>query len=82
MINEEKLILTCVYCGEMYPEGTPPFGSDVLTRHIKVCPQHPLREAEDKICMLRNALIELVACDSIDNRKNAISILIKTTDKQ
>ena len=48
--------LTCVYCGMAYPEGTPPYGSQVLTDHIKVCEKHPLRAAEATIAKLRAAL--------------------------
>ena len=52
--------LTCVYCGLSYPEGTPPHGAKILTDHIKVCEKHPLRQAEQKILKLRNALVGLV----------------------
>lgn len=37
-------VLTCVYCGHKYPQGTPD-GDEVLTNHIKDCPRHPLRAA-------------------------------------
>ncbi len=53
-------VLTCVYCGMAYPEGTPPHGSQILTDHIKVCEKHPMRQAEKKIVLLRAALIGLV----------------------
>ena len=58
----EETILTCVYCGHEYPAGTPASGADVqeLTDHIKVCQQHPLRQAEKKISKLRAALIGMV----------------------
>lgn len=52
-------ILTCVYCGMAYPEGTPPWGSKVLTDHIKICEKHPMREAEEEIKRLRKALSDL-----------------------
>lgn len=45
-MHRETQILTCVYCGQAYPPGTPASGSPVLTEHIKVCEQHPMREAE------------------------------------
>ena len=61
--------LTCVYCGEAYPEGTPPHGSEVLTEHIKVCDKHPMRKAEDTIVKLRKALSELVGSDSVEELK-------------
>ena len=53
-------VLTCVYCGTAYPEGTPPSGAQVLTDHIKICEKHPLREAEEKIKKLRSALVGLI----------------------
>lgn len=56
--------LTCVYCGMAYPEGTPPYGSKVLTDHIKICEKHPMREAEAKIALLRKALIGLVGAET------------------
>jgi len=54
--------LTCVYCGHEYQAGTPASGSDVkaLTDHIKICEQHPMREAEATIKKLRLALSGLV----------------------
>jgi hypothetical protein len=56
--EEPKNILTCVYCGHQYPEGTPPAHSQILTDHIKVCEKHPMRDAEAKIRQLRSALTE------------------------
>jgi hypothetical protein len=54
--------LTCVYCGQEYPAGTPASGSDVqvLTDHIKICEKHPMRKAEATIAKLRSALAGLV----------------------
>jgi len=55
-------ILTCVYCGQEYPAGTPASGADVkaLTDHIKVCEKHPMRKAEATIKKLHAALVGLV----------------------
>ena len=53
-------ILTCVYCGMEYPQGTPASGDKVLTDHIKVCEKHPMRKAEEAIKRLRSALADLV----------------------
>lgn len=39
----------CAYCGAAYPEGTPRFGGNALTEHIKVCSEHPMRQAEERI---------------------------------
>jgi hypothetical protein len=61
MKNKDRT-LTCVYCGQEYPAGTPASGSDVqvLTDHIKICEKHPMREAEAKIEKLHKALAGLV----------------------
>jgi len=59
-------ILTCVYCGTAYPEGTAPHGEKVLTDHIKICPTHPLRQAEATIAKLRSALAALIGASTID----------------
>ena len=60
----EGRILTCVYCGKEYPQGTPAWGSDVLTEHIRVCPKHPMRKAEAEIALLRGALAGLVGAST------------------
>lgn len=64
-------ILTCVYCGTAYPEGTPPHGSKVLTDHIKVCKKHPMYK-------LRKALADLVGA-STKEELEAMEIIIRTT---
>jgi hypothetical protein len=68
MDEVEKLVdagrvLTCVYCGMEYPQGTPSHGAQVLTDHIKVCEKHPMRECELDRDKLRRALIGLVGVD-------------------
>jgi hypothetical protein len=53
-------VLTCVYCGQAYPPGSPDHGADVLTAHVRVCEKHPMREVETEAkrlrCDLDNAL--------------------------
>lgn len=56
-------IITCVFCGQEYPIGTPTHGSEILTEHIKVCERHPLRKAESDAAMLRAALVGLIGAD-------------------
>jgi hypothetical protein len=60
--------LTCVYCGQEYPAGTPASGADVqaLTDHIKVCEKHPMRKAEATIAKLTAALAGLVGSSRKD----------------
>jgi hypothetical protein len=62
MSNEQ--VLTCVYCGHQYPEGTPPAKDKLLTDHIKICKKHPLREAEIKIEKLKSALSGLIGAET------------------
>lgn len=57
-------IITCVFCGQEYPIGTPSHGSAILTEHIKVCNRHPLRKAESDIALLRAALVGLIGVDT------------------
>jgi len=57
-------IITCVFCGQEYPIGTPSHGSEILTEHIKVCELHPLRKAESDVAILRAALVGLIGADS------------------
>lgn len=54
---KNRNVLTCVYCGMAYPEGTPPHGSKVLTDHIKVCPKHPMAK-------LRKALSDMIGAST------------------
>ena len=60
---ENKVDITCVYCGHKYPKQTPASGSKLLTDHIKVCEKHPMREAEQTIKLLRGVLVGLVGSD-------------------
>lgn len=39
-------VLTCVYCGEAYPPGSPTHGAEILTTHIRSCEKHPMRAIE------------------------------------
>ena len=67
--------LTCVYCGMAYPEGTPPHGAKILTEHIKICPKHPMREAEAKITKLQKALSGLIGASTREELKTMETML-------
>ena len=43
-LQRERQTLTCVYCGQEYPPGSPTHGAAVLTEHIKQCEKHPMRK--------------------------------------
>lgn len=59
-------IITCVYCGMAYPQGTPAHGAQVLTDHIKICEKHPMWEAEQTIAELQKALGDLIGAHTIE----------------
>ena len=54
--DDSDRILTCAYCGQAYPPGTPASGVPALTAHIKTCAKHPMRELEEKIDELEHRL--------------------------
>jgi hypothetical protein len=35
----------CAYCGELFPLDAPD-SSELISNHIKACPQHPMRAVE------------------------------------
>lgn len=39
-------VVTCVYCGHEFPEGTPTSQDAALTEHIRGCVSHPMRRVE------------------------------------
>ena len=45
-LTSEQRVLTCAFCGEAYPPGTPESNHVALTAHVKVCAKHPMRETE------------------------------------
>jgi len=74
----ENNVVTCVYCGHQYPDGTPTAKHVLLTEHIKICEKHPMREAEHKIERLRNALAGLIGASTKDEL-DAMEIAIRST---
>ncbi len=67
--------ITCVYCGHAFPAETPAHGAPILREHIRTCPQHPMREAEEKISILRRALVGLVGVDGADQLNEMEAIM-------
>ena len=68
--------VTCAFCGATYPRGTPRHGDGALADHIKVCPKHPMRDAEaerdalrDNIATLANGVVEITADKLVLNRE-------------
>lgn len=54
---EENRKVTCAFCGEDYPEGTPTSQDAALTAHIETCPKHPLRQARAQAEMWRSKVV-------------------------
>ncbi|SHO52881.1 hypothetical protein SAMN02745220_04817 [Desulfopila aestuarii DSM 18488] len=71
----ERTVVTCVYCGHEYPEGTPAAKHELLTAHIKVCEKHPIRKAEKNIEKLRSALAGLINVETPEDLDRLESIL-------
>ena len=85
----EKKVITCVYCGQAYPEGTPTHGACILSEHIKVCEKHPLKFALEKIKKLREALFSFIGVSTYEEfikiKKifpEAMQILFDTDDEE
>lgn len=55
-LTATERVLTCAFCGEAYPPGTPESNDVVLLAHVKVCTKHPMREAEAERDRLRAML--------------------------
>lgn len=77
-MNKDRL-LTCVYCGEAYPPGSPTHGSKVLTDHIEGCTEHPLYHARQQIAKLRASLVGLIGAESPEELKQMELVLRSTT---
>lgn len=76
--TENKTIVTCVYCGHEYPNGTPASKHLSLTEHIKICEKHPMRVLEEQNKVLKKALHGLVGCDSLEDL-NEMELYLRTS---
>lgn len=45
-LTAAERVLTCAFCGEAYPPGTPESNHAALTAHVLVCAKHPMRTVE------------------------------------
>jgi hypothetical protein len=53
---QQGRVVTCVYCGHAYEPGSGTSQEEVLYEHIKTCPKHPLRTAEERIVVLKQII--------------------------
>ena len=67
-LQKETQTLTCVYCGQEYPPGSPTHGAKVLTNHIKICEKHPMNK-------MRKALIALVGTEDVEELKGMAKVI-------
>ena len=44
--------LTCAFCGEQFPDGTPEAKNQALTDHIYQCKAHPIRTVGQALAMM------------------------------
>ncbi len=47
-IQNDSRALTCVFCGMVYPPGTPPSNHAALLAHVEECPKHPLQRFKQR----------------------------------
>jgi hypothetical protein len=52
--------LTCAFCGQAYPPGTPGSQHELLTAHVAKCEKHPMRAVEARLAKAMAALAGLV----------------------
>ena len=58
-LNSRSNVVTCAFCGQAYPDGTPTTKHELLTEHIKTCPAHPMRKIEADRDLLHGILLEM-----------------------
>ena len=75
-------VVTCVYCGHEYPDGTPTSQDEKLTEHIKVCEKHPMRELESQLAAANDTINNLTGhIEHIEGQLAAANARIAELDK-
>jgi hypothetical protein len=69
--------VTCVFCGQQYPPGTPNSQHSALYAHIQNCQHHPLWLALNALRYISNPLSKLapwqVAEDTVKQIEQALN---------
>lgn len=65
--------VTCAFCGQAYPPGTPTSGTEAMAAHVRLCQSHPMRKVEAQVARLRRALEAFLDTD-LDDRNELISM--------
>lgn len=80
----DHTVVTCVYCGMEYPDGTPAAKAKILTEHIKVCTSHPMHAVANERDELKRILDQRIENDAQSVQSDSIvascNCLTKTPD--
>ena len=57
-LTATERVLTCAFCGESYPPGTPGSNHEALTAHVMVCVKHPMRAVEAENARMRQLIVD------------------------
>ena len=78
-----SLTLTCAFCGQEYPPGTPPTQHGALAAHVRVCSEHPMREVERALAAAQAECAALrVPYRPADPVRAIASMLAKLNDEE
>ncbi len=65
-LTATQRVLTCAFCGEAYPPGTPESNDAALLAHVKVCVKHPMRDVERERDVAVATLLTRIKMESED----------------
>ncbi len=71
-------ILTCVYCGHQYQDGTPAAKHAALTEHIQTCEQHPLTALRQKVKVFCDHMAEALGAEPLAEEEHDLDVLAET----
>lgn len=71
-------VLTCVYCGHQYPDGTPAAKHAALTEHIQKCEKHPMTELRQKVTSFCDFMTEALDAEPLPPEEHDLDVLAET----
>lgn len=74
----EVRVLTCVYCGHQYPDGTPAAKHAALTEHIQTCEKHPMTELRNRVASFCDLMAEALGAEPLAPEDHDLDILAET----
>lgn len=54
-VQNQSRVLTCAFCGDQYPPGTPDSNHEALRNHVDVCEKHPAAALRKRIGVLEES---------------------------